>query len=159
MFDAGLFEMLVIFTLGLLVLGPERLPKVARVIGRWIGQARRAVTRLNNDIERELALEEIRRFQRESEEKIRESERKLRESEQQVRREVTGTLPADEAPAPDMTAGDAAAAGASREGGARAPAQADPEHPSAGRGEDLSSRRTSADPTSPPIQERDAAEP
>ncbi|MEM9384257.1 MAG: Sec-independent protein translocase protein TatB [Pseudomonadota bacterium] len=79
MFDAGLFEMLVIFTLGLLVLGPERLPKVARFVGRWVGQARRAVTRMNNEIERELALEEIRRFKEESEAKMRESERQFRD--------------------------------------------------------------------------------
>ncbi|MEO0423620.1 MAG: Sec-independent protein translocase protein TatB [Pseudomonadota bacterium] len=79
MFDAGLFEMLVIFTLGLLVLGPERLPKVARFVGRWVGQARRAVTRMNNEIERELALEEIRRFKEESEAKMRESDQQFRD--------------------------------------------------------------------------------
>lgn len=83
MFDAGLFEMLVIFTIGLLVLGPERLPRVAKFIGRWVGQARRAVTKLNNEIERELALEEIRRIQRESEENLRREEARLRE-------EITG---------------------------------------------------------------------
>jgi sec-independent protein translocase protein TatB len=80
MFDAGLFEMLVIFTLGLLVLGPERLPRVARFVGRWVGQARRAVTNLNNEIERELALEEIRRVQRETSTSLKEQEQAVRDS-------------------------------------------------------------------------------
>ena len=122
MFDAGLFEMLVIFTLGLLVLGPERLPRVARFVGRWVGQARRAVTRLNNEIERELALDEIRRIQRESEEA-------MRREEASIRRELSGE--GSEADDADGSVDDAAtgeapaeAHGTARRGGTAAGAPA-----------------------------------
>ncbi len=130
MFDAGLFEMLVIFTLGLLVLGPERLPKVARFVGRWVGQARRAVTRLNNEIERELALEEIRRFKEESEAKLRESEQQVRDElktvEDTVKPAQASTTAAADAPkaaaAPAASGGEGAAStakGAPSSGDAR----------------------------------------
>ncbi|MEO0972531.1 MAG: Sec-independent protein translocase protein TatB [Pseudomonadota bacterium] len=115
MFDAGLFEMVVIFTLGLLVLGPERLPKVARFVGRWVGQARRAVTRLNNEIERELALDEIRRFKEESEAKLRDSDKQLREGLKSVEKEAVGTSATPVAEATTTTADKAAVDG----GGAR----------------------------------------
>ena len=127
MFDAGLFEMLVIFTLGLLVLGPERLPKVARFVGRWVGQARRAVTRLNNEIERELALEEIRRFKEESEAKLRESEQQVRDElktvEDAVKPAQASTTAAGDAAkpatAPAASGGEGAASGSSSSGDAR----------------------------------------
>ena len=40
MFDVGFWELVLLFGIGLAVLGPERLPKVAAQVGRWVGQAR-----------------------------------------------------------------------------------------------------------------------
>lgn len=59
MFDASFMELLVVFVIGLLILGPERLPRVAAQLGRWIGKARRTATQLRYQLEREVALEEI----------------------------------------------------------------------------------------------------
>lgn len=59
MFDVGFSELVLIFVIGLLVLGPERLPKVASQIGRWVGRARRTATQLRHQLEREIALNEL----------------------------------------------------------------------------------------------------
>jgi sec-independent protein translocase protein TatB len=59
MFDPGLPELVLVFVLALLILGPERLPRVATQIGRWIGKARRTATQLRRQLEREIELEEL----------------------------------------------------------------------------------------------------
>jgi sec-independent protein translocase protein TatB len=59
MFDIGFAELILIFVLGLLILGPERLPRVATQLGRWIGRARRTATQLRRQLEREIELEEL----------------------------------------------------------------------------------------------------
>jgi sec-independent protein translocase protein TatB len=59
MFDVGFWEVGLLFVIGLLVLGPERLPKVATQVGRWVGKARRTATQLRHQLEREIALSEI----------------------------------------------------------------------------------------------------
>ncbi len=60
MFDIGFLELLVIAILGLLVLGPERLPKAARTIGLLLGRVRRTMTNFQDDLERQLRTEELR---------------------------------------------------------------------------------------------------
>ena len=59
MFDVSFGELVLVFVIGLLVLGPERLPKVATQIGRWVGKARRTANQLRHQLEREIALSEI----------------------------------------------------------------------------------------------------
>lgn len=63
MFDIGFSEVLVIFILALIVLGPEKLPKVAAQVGRWIGRARGMARQFREQLEEEVNLEEIRRSQ------------------------------------------------------------------------------------------------
>jgi Sec-independent protein translocase protein TatA len=48
-----------LFVIGLLVLGPQKLPKVAAEIGKWVGRARRTATQLRRQLEREIELSEI----------------------------------------------------------------------------------------------------
>ena len=59
MFDVGFWELVVIFGLGLLILGPEKLPRVANKIGRWVGKARRTASDLRRQLERELDFDEL----------------------------------------------------------------------------------------------------
>ena len=59
MFDVGFSELVLISIIGLLVLGPQRLPKVAAEIGKWIGRARRTATQLRRQLEREIELSEL----------------------------------------------------------------------------------------------------
>lgn len=60
MFDVGFSELVLLFIIGLLVLGPEKLPRVANTIGGWVGQARRMTRMLKRQIEEELELNKVR---------------------------------------------------------------------------------------------------
>jgi sec-independent protein translocase protein TatB len=61
MFDIGFTELLVIGVVALIVIGPERLPKVARTAGHLYGRLQRYVSTVRSDISREIQLDEIRR--------------------------------------------------------------------------------------------------
>lgn len=54
MFDIGFWEIAIIGVIALLILGPERLPKAARTAGFWVGRARRLVSDLKADIDKEI---------------------------------------------------------------------------------------------------------
>jgi len=54
MFDIGFWELFILFGIGLVVLGPERLPRVAMKVGRWAGQARRTARNLTTQLRSEL---------------------------------------------------------------------------------------------------------
>ena len=61
MFDIGFSELVVIGVVALIVIGPERLPKVARTAGLLYGRMQRYVSTVKSDISREIQLDEIRR--------------------------------------------------------------------------------------------------
>jgi len=79
MFDIGFWELLLIGVVGLLVVGPERLPEVARTLGRWVGQLQRMVRTVRSDIERELETEDLRKMLNDQEQQIRELKGLVRE--------------------------------------------------------------------------------
>jgi sec-independent protein translocase protein TatB len=58
MFDIGFWELFILFGIGLMVLGPERLPRVAMKIGSWAGQARRTARTLTTQLRSELDLDQ-----------------------------------------------------------------------------------------------------
>jgi sec-independent protein translocase protein TatB len=62
MFDISFTEILVIAIVALVVLGPERLPKVARTLGHLLGRAQRYVNDVKNDIQQEMELEELKKL-------------------------------------------------------------------------------------------------
>lgn len=71
MFDVGLSELLVIGLVALIVIGPKRLPEVARAAGRWAGRLRRFVSDVKQDLDRELhqaELSELRQLKQELDE-------------------------------------------------------------------------------------------
>ncbi len=53
----GFWELIILFLIGLIVLGPERLPRVANQLGNWLGQARRMTRVMKRQLEDELDLE------------------------------------------------------------------------------------------------------
>ena len=61
MFDIGFSEVILIFVIALLVVGPERLPRIARTAGLWVGKMRGFVSSVKADIDRELATEELKK--------------------------------------------------------------------------------------------------
>lgn len=62
MFDVGFSELIMIGLVSLLVIGPERLPKVARIAGFWIGKSRAMMANVKAEIKQELHEEEIRQI-------------------------------------------------------------------------------------------------
>lgn len=63
MFDVGLSELMVIAVVALVVIGPERLPKVARTAGLLLGRLQRYVSDVKSDINREIQLDELKKMQ------------------------------------------------------------------------------------------------
>jgi len=61
MFDIGFTEIILIAVVGLIVIGPKRLPETVRFLGYWVGKLRRSVQGARQDMEREFGLDEIRR--------------------------------------------------------------------------------------------------
>ena len=60
MFDIGFWEILMIAVVALVVVGPERMPRLIKVTGLWIGKASASIQSVRNDISRELRAEELR---------------------------------------------------------------------------------------------------
>jgi sec-independent protein translocase protein TatB len=92
MFDIGFSELMVIGVVALLVIGPEKLPKVARTLGHLLGRAQRYVNDVKSDINREIQLDELKKLQAE----VAESARSLEDS---VRKEYETARAAVEVPA------------------------------------------------------------
>jgi sec-independent protein translocase protein TatB len=92
MFDISFSELIVIGIVALIVIGPERLPKVARTLGLLLGRAQRYVNDVKSDISREMQLDELKKLQAQ----VSESARELESS---VRQEVDSARGVFEAPA------------------------------------------------------------
>ena len=95
MFDVSLNELMVIGVVALIVIGPERLPKVARTVGHLLGRAQRYVNDVKSDIQREIELDELRKFKNEMEDaaqgvqqSLNETQASLQEPVQQFRAEL-----------------------------------------------------------------------
>jgi sec-independent protein translocase protein TatB len=76
MFNFGISELMIIAVVGLIIIGPERLPRVARTLGHLVGRMQRYVTEIKADISREVELDELRKLQssmKEAAEEIEES--------------------------------------------------------------------------------------
>lgn len=111
MFDIAFSELLVIGVVALVVIGPERLPKVARTMGHLFGRLQRYVAQVKTDINREMELSELskvksefegaaREFQRDIETKVSEAERDIRAVETDIERQLHGDAAAAPAAAP-----------------------------------------------------------
>ncbi len=66
MFDIGFWELGLISVVALLVVGPERLPSLARTIGLWLGKARGMLTSIKDEIDREVKIDEIKKATQEA---------------------------------------------------------------------------------------------
>ncbi len=62
MFDVGFWELILVGVVALIVVGPERLPELARTAGRWLGAARRMAATFKADLEREVRAEELKKI-------------------------------------------------------------------------------------------------
>jgi len=66
MFDVGFWELSLIAVIALLVVGPERLPGLARTLGLWLGKARQMLTSIKDEIDREIKVDEIKKAAQEA---------------------------------------------------------------------------------------------
>ncbi len=62
MFDIGFWELCLVAIVSLIVIGPEKLPKVARIAGFWVGKTKNMVASVKSEIKEELQEEEIRQM-------------------------------------------------------------------------------------------------
>ncbi|HWT54485.1 MAG TPA: Sec-independent protein translocase protein TatB [Rhodocyclaceae bacterium] len=89
MFDIGFSELIVIALVALIVIGPERLPRVARTAGALLGRFQRYVNDVKSEVRREMELEDLKKFQSELTEQVREVEhsihKELRSAEEVAR--------------------------------------------------------------------------
>lgn len=88
MFDIGFSELLLIAVVALVVIGPERLPGVARNIGRFTGRLQRYVNDIKRDFNREIEFDEIRRLQQEMESTVQSMQASVRAVEASLQQEV-----------------------------------------------------------------------
>jgi sec-independent protein translocase protein TatB len=118
MFDIGFSELLVIAVVALIVIGPERLPKVARTAGHMLGRLQRYVNDVKADINREMELDELRKVQSTFQEAARSIEDSVRSVEQSVNKvegEIRAEAVALESPAAEPATAPAPSASAQAE--------------------------------------------
>ncbi len=84
MFDISFTEIMVIAIVALIVVGPERLPKVARTLGHLLGRVRRYVGEVKNDIQREMEVEELNELHTSVQEAANSIENSVREEVSQI---------------------------------------------------------------------------
>ncbi|MBI5922125.1 MAG: twin-arginine translocase subunit TatB [Betaproteobacteria bacterium] len=109
MFDVGFSELVVIALVALIVIGPERLPKVARTIGILLGRLQRYVNDVKSDINREIQLDELKKLQEQVASETREFETSLHQEMHSVESTLNQSIaPPDNAPVADDPASPAA---------------------------------------------------
>lgn len=77
MLNLGMSELLAFGIIALLVLGPDKLPEAARFVGKWYAKIKRLVSNVQNDIDRELRLSELREQMQKEMQRIAELEQKM----------------------------------------------------------------------------------
>lgn len=92
MFDVGFWELVLVALVTLIVVGPERLPQLARTAGLWMGRLRRMADGVREEIQRELAAEELKKNLKnlEQESGLEELNQAMRDTEGELR-EAAGT--------------------------------------------------------------------
>jgi len=98
MFDIGFSELFIIMLVGLLVIGPERLPKVARTVGAMIGRLQRYVNDVKADINREVELEELRKMKTEFEQAARSVGQSVSDELRQTESDLNRSIAPPESP-------------------------------------------------------------
>lgn len=95
MFDIGFSEMLLCLVVALVVLGPEKLPKVARTVGRWSGQARGYLRNLTQELDRESKLADLKRQIEEAQREVKKQASDFEASTRSYASEVSRTFKPD----------------------------------------------------------------
>src|SRR5690606_29889675 len=126
MFDIGFSELVVIGLVALIVIGPERLPRVARTVGALLGRFQRYVNDVKTEVRREMEIEDLKRFQSQLTEQVRDVEQTIHKELRSAEDVARGALAEANAPAaPARPENPAAAPSVELPSAAAAPADAE----------------------------------
>ena len=100
MFDVGFSELLVIGVVALIVIGPERLPKVARTVGLLLGRVQRYVATVKSDISQEIQLDELRKSGQIFKDSLQEAGQHISNEANQIQHTVENAMLPETDPAP-----------------------------------------------------------
>ncbi len=95
MFDIGFLEICLISVIALLVVGPERLPKLAYEAGKWFGKLQRFVREARTELERELHNQEIQKTLKEQKEELENLKQLGASTREEIQDSIAGTIGAD----------------------------------------------------------------
>lgn len=99
MFDIGFSELMVIALVALVVIGPERLPRVARTAGHLLGRLQRYVGDVKSDINREIQLDELKKMQQQVEDSARNLQSSVTQEFTSMETQLNQSLAQADAPA------------------------------------------------------------
>ena len=164
MFEIGFAELFLLGVIALLVVGPDRLPALARTVGVWVGRAQRLVGQVRADIEREVRADELRKAAKEYSPTgmIGDMRKEVEDFASEVSKPVdldaekAGSAkpdPSDPAPAAPT------AAPASDAADTNTAPEPEPAEPEAESGEPLEAERAESAPAEPPTAEMNEAQP
>lgn len=97
MIDLGLSKLAIIGVVALVVIGPEKLPKVARTAGSLLGRAQRYINEVKAEVGREIELDELRKMQKEMRDAATEAQQSFSQNISQTERELNSAFSADTA--------------------------------------------------------------
>ncbi|OGA56184.1 MAG: twin arginine-targeting protein translocase TatB [Betaproteobacteria bacterium RIFCSPLOWO2_12_FULL_65_14] len=166
MFDVGFSELMVIAVVALIVIGPERLPKVARTLGNLLGRLQRYVNDVKADINREMELDSLRNFKQEFESAAQSVESGIRDEfnkTESALNSIASQFDPNAEPAADATSGETKDAASGSEDATREPgsglARPAPTAPGAGASDqlELSLGPAAASAAETPAQQKSAA--
>lgn len=89
MFDVSFSELLVIAVVALLVIGPEKLPKVARTVGAFTGRMQRYMAQVKEEVNREIRFEELQKLQQEIKQSVENAEADIESLTTETTQKVT----------------------------------------------------------------------
>ena len=111
MFDIGISKLMIVGGIALIVIGPERLPRVARMVGTLVGRAQRYVADVKAEVNRSIEIEELQKMRREFETAARDVQSSVQKGFDETRQDLeramsdAATIPHESSPQniPDMT--------------------------------------------------------
>ena len=95
MFDVAFSELVVIAIVALIVIGPEKLPKVARTLGLLVGRMQRYVATVKADIDSEMRLEDLRKLQQDVQQKMTQAQAEIGDETRHIEQSIAGSAKPD----------------------------------------------------------------
>jgi sec-independent protein translocase protein TatB len=100
MFDVSFSELLVIAVVALLVIGPEKLPKVARTVGAFTGRMQRYMAQIKEEVNREMHFEELQKLQQEIKQSVKKAQSSINQQATDIQNAVADTAQITDSPGP-----------------------------------------------------------